>query len=144
MKHLSAFQTAELILIPLTFFFSQIIIILFGLEIIGENTWILMGIPIGIGVLVAIVLLVVVNNAVTINEFRQLEVMFRIITIIGGILFILILGIQIVFQITGILIFSLLTLVISIIGDIMTFQCISFLLRYILTQDHLELSEHQQ
>lgn len=138
MKHISTFQTAELVLIPITFVFSQILIILFGLSIIGEHTWTLMGVPMVVGGLIATSLIIVGNNKVEINEFRQLEIMFRIIAIIGGVLFILILGLQIIFQATGILIFSLLSLVISIIGDMMTIQCIYFLQKFVIGQDRSE------
>ena len=138
MKHISTFQTVELVLIPITFVFSQILIILFGLSIIGEDTWTLMGVPMVVGGLIATSLIIVGNNKVEINEFRQLEIMFRIIAIIGGVLFILILGLQIIFQATGILIFSLLSLVISVIGDMMTIQCIVFLQKYVIGQDRSE------
>ncbi len=138
MKHISTFQTAELVLIPITFVFSQILIILFGLSIIGEHTWTLMGVPMVVGGLIATSLIIVGNNKVEINEFRQLEIMFRIIAIIGGVLFISILGLQIIFQATGILIFSLLSLVISIIGDMMTIQCIYFLQKFVIGQDRSE------
>ncbi|MHA2155414.1 MAG: hypothetical protein ACXABU_08745 [Candidatus Hodarchaeales archaeon] len=138
MKRISAFQTAELVLIPITFIFSQILIIIFGLSIIGANTWTLMGIPMGIGGVIASIALIVVNINVEINEFRQLEVMFRIFTIMGVVIFILILGLQIIFQTTGILIFSLLSLVISIIGDMMTIQCIYFLQKFVIKQDRSE------
>ena len=137
-QHISAFQRVELVLIPIIFVFSQIMIILFGLSIIGEDTWSLMGIPMGIGSLIAILLLIVLNNILEIREFHQLEVMFRIITIIGGIAFILIIGLQMIFQVTGILVFSLLSLGISIIGDMMTIQCILFLLKFISAQEDAE------
>ncbi len=140
MKHISAFQKAELILIPLTFLFSQILILLFGLEIIGAETWTLMGIPMLIGGLIATSLIVVINKSLEITEFKHLEQLIRGITIIGGMVFILILGIQIVLQITGILVFSLLSLIISIIGDIMTIECILFLWKNVIVQDRLELS----
>jgi hypothetical protein len=45
---------------------------------------------------------------------------------------------QIVFDITGYLIFSLLSFVVSIIGDLMTFQCIFYLWKFVLNQDRLE------
>ncbi|PWI49427.1 hypothetical protein CEE45_01135 [Candidatus Heimdallarchaeota archaeon B3_Heim] len=138
MKHISTFQTAELVLIPITFVFSQILIILFGLSIIGEDTWTFMGFPMVVGGLIAISLIIVLNNKVEINKFCQLEIIFRIITIIGGVLFILILGLQIIFQATGILIFSLLSLVISIIGDMMTIQCIYFLQKFVIGRDRSE------
>jgi len=137
-KDISAFQTAELVLIPITFIFSQILIIIFGLAIIGADTWTLMGFPMGIGGLIALVALIVVNINFEIKEFRQLEVMFRIFTIIGGLLFILIIGLQIILQSTGILIFSLLTLVISIIGDMMTIQCIIFLQKFVIQPNRSE------
>jgi hypothetical protein len=137
-KPISAFQTAELILIPITFIFSQILIIVFGLSILGADVWFLMGIPMGIGGLIAIFALVIVNLNIEMDEFRQLEVMFRIFSIIGGVVFILIIGVQIIFQTTGILIFSLLSLVISVIGDMMTIQCLYFLHKFVIKQDHSE------
>lgn len=138
MKHISTFQKMELVLIPITFVFSQFLIILFGLSILGDDTWTLMGIPMGIGGLVATIILIVLNTNTEISEFRHLEVLFRIITIIGGVVFILILGLQIIFQVTGLMIFSLLSLVISIIGDMMTIQCILFLWKFVIKQDRLE------
>ena len=138
MKHISTFQKMELVLIPITFVFSQFLIILFGLSILGDDTWTLMGIPMGIGGLVATIILIVLNTNTEISEFRHLEVLFRIITIIGGVVFILILGLQIIFQVTGLMIFSLLSLVISIIGDMMTIHCILFLWKFVIKQDRLE------
>ena len=138
MKHISTFQKMELVLIPITFVFSQFLIILFGLSILGDDTWTLMGMPMGIGGLVATIILIVLNTNTEISEFRHLEVLFRIITIIGGVVFILILGLQIIFQVTGLMIFSLLSLVISIIGDMMTIQCILFLWKFVIKQDRLE------
>ena len=67
-----------------------------------------MGIPMGIGGLTAIALVIMGNKFIEITEFTHLEQVIRGITILGGILFILILGLQMILRITGILIFSLL------------------------------------
>ena len=127
MASVTNFQKMELILIPAIFLFSQVLILLFGLSIIGEETWIVMGIPMMLGGILSAIILILILKYVKIEEFRQLEVFFRVLTILGGIAIILILAIQIFLHETGYVIFSLQTLIISIIGYAMTIMCISFL-----------------
>ncbi|MCK4849130.1 MAG: hypothetical protein KAT16_08905 [Candidatus Heimdallarchaeota archaeon] len=127
MASVTNFQKMELILIPAIFLFSQVLILLFGLSIIGEETWIVMGIPMMLGGILSVIILILILKYVKIEEFRQLEVFFRVLTILGGIAIILILAIQIFLHETGYVIFSLQTLIISIIGYAMTIMCISFL-----------------
>jgi len=134
----TTFQKMELILIPAIFIFSQVLILVFGLSIIGEETWIIMGIPMMLGAGLSAIFLIFILNYIKIEEFRQLEVLFRVLTILGGIVIILILTIQIFLNETGYFIFSLETLTISIIGDVMSILCILFLKKIFSTQ---ELSE---
>jgi len=123
----TTFQKMELILIPVIFLFSQVLILLFGLSIIGEETWIVMGIPMVLGAMFSTIILILILKNVQIEEFHQLEVFFRVLTILGGIAIIFIIFIQLFLHETGYIIFSLQTLIITVIGDVMTILCISFL-----------------
>ena len=131
---ITTFQKIELVLIPIVFIFSQILILLFGHSIIGQEIWGIMGFPMLLGFMLSISILVFIQRYMIINEFHQLEVLFRMITIIGGIIVVLIIAMQIIIQVTGYIIFSLQILIISIIGDIMTLLCIMFLRRVVFTQ----------
>lgn len=130
----TTFQKMELILIPAIFLFSQVLILLFGLSIIGEETWIVMGIPMMLGGIFSLIFLILILKYVQIEEFHQLEVFFRVLTILGGIAIVLILAMQIFLHETGYIIFSLQTLIISVIGDVMTILCILFLKKTFPTQ----------
>ena len=138
MKPVTRFQALELVLIPITFGFSQLLMILFGLSIIGNDIWSIMGIPVGFGVILSLVFLVVYLHNHEISEFIQLESFFRFLTILGGISVIGILLFQFILQISYWVIIQLLSLTISIIGSIMTGMCIYFLLKLMFTQNLLE------
>ena len=56
----TSFQKIELILIPIIFLFSQVLILLFGLSIIGEETWIVMGIPMMLGAILSVIFLILI------------------------------------------------------------------------------------
>jgi len=130
----TTFQKMELILIPAIFLFSQVLILVFGFSIIGEEAWIIMGIPMMLGAILSAIFLIFILNYVQIEEFRQLEIFFRVLTILGGIVIILILVIQIFLYETGYFIFSLQALAISVIGDVMSMLCILFLKKTFPTQ----------
>ena len=130
----TTFQKMELILIPTIFLFSQVLILLFGLSIIGEETWIIMGIPMLTGAIFSVIFLILIQKHIKIEEFRQLEVFFRVLTILGGIAIVLILAIQIFLHETGYVIFSLQTLIISVIGYVLSILCISYLKKTFPTQ----------
>ncbi len=130
----TTFQKMELILIPTIFLFSQVLILVFGLSIIGEETWIIMGIPMMLGAVFSSIFLILIQKYIKIEEFRQLEVIFRVLTIFGGIAIVLILAIQIFLHETGYVIFSLQTLIISVIGYVMSILCISYLKKTFPTQ----------
>jgi hypothetical protein len=134
----TTFQKLELILIPTIFIFSQILILLFGLSILGEEIWIIMGTPMMLGVILSVISSAIIVNYFQIVEFRQLEIIFRVMAILGGVAIIFVIIIQIVLAESGYGIFSLQALIISVIGDIMTILCIIFLKKTISTQ---ELSE---
>jgi len=134
----TAFQKLELILIPTIFIFSQILILLFGLSILGEEIWIIMGTPMMLGAILSVIASIIILNYFQMVEFRQLEIIFRVLAILGGIAIIFVIIIQIVLADSGYVIFSLQTLIISVIGDIMTILCILFLKKTFPTQ---ELSE---
>ncbi|MHA1542077.1 MAG: hypothetical protein ACTSQH_03800 [Candidatus Hodarchaeales archaeon] len=138
MISVTAFQKLELILIPTIFIFSQILILLFGLSILGEEIWIIMGTPMMLGAILSVIASIIILNYFQMVEFRQLEIIFRVLAILGGIAIIFVIIIQIVLADSGYVIFSLQTLIISVIGDIMTILCILFLKKTFPTQ---ELSE---
>jgi hypothetical protein len=134
----TAFQKLELILIPTIFIFSQILILLFGLSILGEEIWIIMGTPMMLGAILSVISSVIILNYIQLVEFRQLEIIFRVMAILGGFSIIIVIIVQIVLAESGYGIFSLQTLIISVLGDIMTILCIIFLKK---TIPNHELSE---
>ena len=138
MKPITKFQTLELVLIPIIFGFSQVFVLLFGLSIVGNDIWIIIGIPMGFGVVISLVFLVFFIRYHEISEFLQLESFFRLITISGGIALIIILFFQFFVQLSELTIIPLLSLIISVIGDIMTGMCIYFLCNALFIQDPLK------
>jgi hypothetical protein len=126
MKPLTIFQSIELVLIPITFVFSQVLVLFFGYSIIGNDIWTIIGIPMGFGVIIALGFSIVLIQNKTLTEFSQLEVLLRWLTIIGGIVLIIIIISQIVVLLPEMTIIPLLSLIISIIGNIMTLMCTYF------------------
>ena len=138
MKPVTRFQALELVLIPITFGFSQLLMILFGLSIIGDDIWSIIGIPVAFGAFISLVFLIVYLQSYKITEFVQLESFFRLLTIFGGLSLIGILLFQFIIQISDWIIIQLLSLIIAIIGSVMTGMCIYFLWKLIFTQNLLE------
>jgi len=93
-----------------------------------------MGIPMMLGAIFSVIFLILILKYVQIEEFRQLEIFFRVLTILGGIAIVIILATQIFLHETGYVIFSIQTLIISIIGYIMSILCISYLKKTFPTQ----------
>jgi dipeptide/tripeptide permease len=117
-----------LILIPISFIFSQILIFLFGISVIGEEILSILGIPMIFGLFVAIILSYLLFQRTAIRKFSQIENIFRILTIIGGGVLIILICFQIILDIKSLDIIPFMALVISTIGDMMTIMCI-YLLR---------------
>jgi hypothetical protein len=117
-----------LILIPISFIFSQILIYLFGISVIGEEILSILGIPMIFGLFVAIILSYLLFQRTAIRKFSQIENIFRILTIIGGGVLIILICFQIILDIKSLDIIPFMALVISTIGDMMTIMCI-YLLR---------------
>ncbi|MFX0051291.1 MAG: hypothetical protein ACFE8U_08375 [Candidatus Hermodarchaeota archaeon] len=123
------FQRLELVLIPTFFLVSQILIFLFGLTMIGEEIWIFMGIPILFGSILSILVSFLLNHRKLIHEFDQLESFFRILVFGGGGAIIIVLLFQINGLLAGSLIFTVLSLVFSTLGGLMTISCLILLYR---------------
>ncbi|MHA2278860.1 MAG: hypothetical protein ACXAC2_24030 [Candidatus Kariarchaeaceae archaeon] len=127
MRDLSSFQRLELILIPVSFFFSLIFIFLIGLIIIGHETWDIMGVPIILGSIIGIIIVFILKQKKLINSFNQLETLFRILVIIGGVALIpMIIG-QMIMNVDINIIFSFLALIFSSLGSIMGITCVLLL-----------------
>lgn len=127
MRKLTSFQRLELILIPVTFFFSLIFIFLIGLIIIGHETWDIMGVPIILGSIIGIIVVFILKQKKLIISFNHLETLFRILVIIGGITLIpMIIG-QMIMVVDTNIIFSLLTLIFTLLGSIMGITCVLLL-----------------
>ncbi|MFX0170961.1 MAG: hypothetical protein ACFE9L_03490 [Candidatus Hodarchaeota archaeon] len=129
MRTLTYFQQLELVLIPTFFLLSQIFIFLFGLTMIGEEMWIFLGIPILSGSILSIFVSFLLNHRNPINEFSQLESFFRILIFGGGGAIIIVLLFQIIGLLAGSLIFTILSLVFSTLGGLMTISCLLLLYR---------------
>jgi len=134
-KELTRFQYLELILIPITFVSGQIMILLFGVSIIGEQMFSVMGIPMILGFLVAVILIILLLHKITLKEFSEMEIIFRVLTIVGGILLIVIISSQIVLNATSLDIIPFMALIISTIGDMMSIICIYLLKSHLLQRD---------
>ena len=127
MRELSSFQRLELILIPVTFFFSLIFIFLIGLIIIGHETWDIMGVPIILGSIIGIIVVFILKQKKLISSFNQLETLFRILVIIGGVALIpMIIG-QMIMIVDINMIFSFLALIFASLGSIMGITCVLLL-----------------
>ncbi len=127
MGELTSFQRLELILIPVAFFFSMIFIFLIGLIIIGLETWNIMGVPIILGSIIGIIVVFILIKKKLIISFNQLETLFRILVIIGGVALIpMIIG-QMVMIIDTNMIFSFLALIFTSLGSIMGITCVLLL-----------------
>jgi hypothetical protein len=129
LRTLTYLQQLELAFIPIFFLLSQILIFLFGLTMIGEEKWIFMGIPILSGSTLSIIASFLLNHRRPINEFSQLESFFRILVFGGGGAIIIVLFFQVIGLLTGSLIFTVLSLVFSTLGGLMTISCLLLLYR---------------
>ncbi len=138
MATLTSFQRFELVLIPSSFLFSQILVLIFGLNIIGSETWIIMGIPVLMGSLISIFIGYFLNQRNMVYEVKQLESLFRLLFLAGGGALIPLLLVQILDLLTVYSVFSLLSLIFSVLGGTMTISC--FLLLRQTPSTH-ELSE---
>jgi hypothetical protein len=112
----------------MSFVFSQILIFLFGISVIGKEILSILGIPMIFGLFAAIILSYLLFQRTAIREFSQIENIFRIFTIIGGGVLIVLICFQIILDIKSLDIIPFMALVISTIGDMMTIMCI-YLLR---------------
>lgn len=139
MEKLSVFQLLELILIPATVLFGQILMIFLTLTIIGDEAWIIIALPVLMGLGLSFFLGFISDRKKPISTFEHLESSFRIIVIIGGILLIPIVILQLLEAIEGFFLFSILAFFFSTIGGIMIFFCLLLLWRFWpLTQNSLE------
>ena len=102
------------------------LVLFFGLSIIGDDIWTIIGMPMGFGIIIASCFSVVFIYKKDLIEFNQLESLLRWLTIIGGIVLIVIIFSQIVVHLPEMTVIPLLSLIISIIGNIMTLMCIYF------------------
>jgi len=129
LEELSALQRLELILIPATVLFGQILMIFLTLTIIGEEAWIIIALPVlmGFGLSLFIGFLIDLKNPV--SKFNHLEILFRIIVIIGGLLLVPILIMQLLEVIEGFILLSILAFFFSTVGGIMIFLCLLLLWR---------------
>jgi hypothetical protein len=132
---LTSFQRLELILIPIIFLMSLIFILLMGLNIIGSEVWIIMGVPFLLGSIIGSIIVYLVKKQNFLNEFNQLEKLFRILVVGGGLALIPLLIIQILGFFSFNFVFSILALIFSLIGTTMGITCILFLHKYHLTRD---------
>ena len=135
MQELTRFQRLELILIPVSFIFGQIMIFLFGISIIGQQMVIVMGIPMILGLLAAVILNFLLLQRIVLITFFQMEHIFRILTVIGGMLLLFIISLQILLDATSLDIIPLMALIISTIGDMMSIMCLISLKNHLLQRN---------
>ncbi|MFX0013505.1 MAG: hypothetical protein ACFFB2_14340 [Promethearchaeota archaeon] len=124
---LTSFQRFELVLIPSSFLFSQILVFIFGFTIIGSETWIIMGIPVLVGLNISLPIGYIFQRKKKITNFKQLESIFRFLVLIGAGGLIPLLIAQ-YFELLSIYsIFSILSFILSLLGCTMTISCILLL-----------------
>lgn len=120
---LTSFQRFELVLIPSSFLFSQILVLLFGFNIIGSKTWVIMGIPVLFGSVISIIIGFFLNQRHMVHEIKHLESLFRLLVVVGGGVLIPLLIAQTLGFLTAYSIFSILSLFFSVLGGTMTISC---------------------
>ena len=123
MEPLTSLQRFELVLIPMCFIFSQFLVLIFGLNFLGNETWVMMGIPILLGSGLSILFGLYLNHKEMVQEFKQLETLLRILVVIGGGALIPILLAQNFDLLSISSIFSMLSLIFSTLGGTMTISC---------------------
>ncbi|MFX1515656.1 MAG: hypothetical protein ACFFC6_05045 [Promethearchaeota archaeon] len=123
MEPLTTLQRLELVLIPTCFIFSQLLVLIFGLNFLGNETWGMMGIPILFGSVFSILFGLYLNHTEIIQEFKQLETLLRILVILGGGALIPILLVQNFNLLPVDSVFSILSLIFSTLGGTMTISC---------------------
>ena len=123
MEHLTSLQRIELVLIPTCFLFSQFLVLIFGLNFLGNETWVMMGIPILLGSGISILFGLYLNHKKMVQKFNQLETLLRILVIIGGAALIPLLLAQNFALLSIYSIFSILSLIFSTLGGTMTISC---------------------
>lgn len=126
---LTTLQRFELILIPISFLFSLLLLFIFGISIIGSQTLVIMGIPVLLGSVISIVIGYLLNQRKSIQDFNQLETLFRLLVLGGGGVLIPILLIQLLELFTGYFILSVLSLVFSLLGGLISISCFLLLWR---------------
>ncbi len=120
---LTSYQRFELVLIPSSFLFSLILVLIFGLNIIGSETWVLMGIPVLLGFAISIFIGYFLKKRNMVHEITQLESLFRLLVLAGGGVLIPVLVAQVFELLTFSSIFSILSLIFSVLGCTMTISC---------------------
>jgi hypothetical protein len=123
LEALTSLQRFELVLIPTCFLFSQILVLIFGLNFLGNETWVVMGIPVLLGAGISIICGFFLNHRKLLQEFKQLEVVFRILVLAGGGALIPLLLAQNFNLLTINSIFPILSLIFSTLGGTMTISC---------------------
>ncbi|UCG00456.1 MAG: hypothetical protein JSW11_12515 [Candidatus Heimdallarchaeota archaeon] len=134
METLTSLQQFELVLIPFCFLFSQILILIFGLNFLGNETWVMMGIPVLLGSIISFIFGYFLNHKKLIQEFKQLEKLFRILVLAGGGALIPLLIAQNFHFMNVFLIFFILSLIFSTLGGTMTISCILLVWHFRLIQ----------
>ncbi|MFW9904485.1 MAG: hypothetical protein ACFFFH_09145 [Candidatus Thorarchaeota archaeon] len=124
MEPLTSLQRFELVLIPTCFLFSQFFVLIFGLNLLGNETWMMMGIPVLLGAGISIIFGLYLNHKKFVQEFKQLEILLRTLVIIGGGALIPLLLAQNFNFLSIYSIFSILSLIFSTLGGTMSISCL--------------------
>ncbi|MFX0207593.1 MAG: hypothetical protein ACFFDT_16520 [Candidatus Hodarchaeota archaeon] len=124
MEPLTSLQRFELVLIPTCFLFSQFLVLVFGLNLLGNETWVIMGIPVLLGSGISIIFGLYLNHKELVQEFKQLETLLRILVIIGGGALIPLLLVQNFNLLSLYSTFSILSLIFSTLGGTISTSCL--------------------
>lgn len=120
---LTSYQRFELVIIPSSFLFGQILILIIGLNTIGSETWFIIGIPVLMGLTVSLFIGYFLKRKNMVHEMDQLESLFRVLVLTGGGVLIPLLLAQVFNLFTYYYIFSILSLIFSILGGTMSISC---------------------
>jgi hypothetical protein len=97
--------------------------------IIGNDIWSYLGMPTLLGLVIGILIGFFINQKYIIHKFSQLEMIFRLVTIGGGITLIPILIAQVYRLIYVYSVFSLLSFILSLMEGLLTVICLILLWR---------------
>ncbi|MFW9780123.1 MAG: hypothetical protein ACFFE8_14830 [Candidatus Heimdallarchaeota archaeon] len=129
MPQLTTFQRFELVIIPLSFSFSELVMLSLASMFLGKEALSLVGIPFLVGVTLSLPIVVVLNRGQWLDSFQRLETLLRFLVMLGGAALVPVLLSQLVISFSGYEVFFFLALIFSALGATITLSCLLVLWR---------------